>query len=128
MRYSRFWRAFLHRTYRGGFPLSLTTPYLWRGGNQSTQGAVHHVSLVRCVQLKKKNPNILNKKKTTSNYPYLIIKQCKHSLKETKKHIHYISLKPTQNISKKFTIFLKSIARQSIVSNLDTKHQINSHT
>ena len=71
-----FGRCFCTAPYRGGFPISLTAPYIWRSGNQTTQGAMHHAGSVQCIRFKKK------KNQTTANNPYKIIKQPKHSLKK----------------------------------------------
>ena len=76
--------GFLHRTYRVQFPSTLTAPHLWRGGNRSTQGAVHHFGSVRLVRLKPITKNIYKKKKFNPHQTIQIF------IKK-KKHIHNIS-------------------------------------
>lgn len=83
VRYGQFQGAFLHCTNKGGFPPSQIAPHLWRSGNWSTKGIVHHISLTQLVWLKKLKNQI-----TSKSYIY-----------KKKKHINNNSLKPTQNIS-----------------------------
>ena len=98
-----FWGVFLHGTLQNSVPL------VW---------------LKKPLKKKKKNPSIHIKQPIhtiSSNNPNI-------HLKKKQTNIHNISQIPTQNILNKFTIFLKSIVGQSIVSILGIEHQINSHT
>ena len=120
--------TFLHCIYRVQFPLNPDRTSLvgrWKP-IYTRYGAPFRFGVVSSV---KKQPKYLKKfsihiKQPIQNYQTIQI----FIKKKKNKHIQNISQIPTQNISNKFTIFLKSIVRQSIVSILGLEHQIYSHT